>query len=438
MKKVICLSSMKSRCFMLLTCLILLVGATSCSSDDFEINLPDDPKQLSKSELLQKYSKAELIEQALSRMPKTRGGNPNAVVMVTIQNSVQLQCSVTDDMTIYYYNDGNEESREVNQNIREHNLVFTDSFPSHGITIVGSEDALQSLTVNNSGLILLDVSGNTKLGSLTCMDNYLDEIDLTGCLDLSTLNNELISLDLTCFPNLFSLQVENNRLMDLNLPESSSIFILSMNNNQIKELDLSGAPSLYILEAANNPLRNLNLTQNTYLMYLDVSYSQITDLDLSRNISLETINLESTPIKKLNNDVFSDTSFAVFKELQQLNVAHTSSLTALDLSNNSGVILVDISGSAVTQLDISGSQILYLYATRSKLTDLIYESRNFEKLYELRIERTPFENEEINIRRLSKNLPPKTVEIPGHLYTYSSYINMYYSDFKRINWLVNQ
>ena len=34
------------------------------------------------------------------------------------------------------------------------------------------------LTVNNSGLILLDVSGNTKLGSLTCMDNYLDEIDL--------------------------------------------------------------------------------------------------------------------------------------------------------------------------------------------------------------------------------------------------------------------
>ena len=81
MKKVICLSSMKSRCFMLLTCLILLVGVTSCSSDEFETNLPDESKQL---------SKAELIEQALSRMPKTRGGNPNAVVMVTIQNSVQI------------------------------------------------------------------------------------------------------------------------------------------------------------------------------------------------------------------------------------------------------------------------------------------------------------------------------------------------------------
>ncbi len=71
MKKAIkYLSGMKSRCFMLLTCLILLVSATSCSNDNFETNLPDEPKQLSKSELLQKYSKAELIEQALSRMPK--------------------------------------------------------------------------------------------------------------------------------------------------------------------------------------------------------------------------------------------------------------------------------------------------------------------------------------------------------------------------------
>ena len=91
MKKAIkYLSGMKSRCFMLLTCLILLVGATSCSSDDFETNLPEESKQLSKSELLQKYSKAELIEQALSRMPQTRADN-NRVRMITIKDSITIR-----------------------------------------------------------------------------------------------------------------------------------------------------------------------------------------------------------------------------------------------------------------------------------------------------------------------------------------------------------
>ena len=99
MKKVICLSSMKFRCLMLLACLILLVGVTSCSSDEFETNLPEEPKQLSKAELLQKYSKAELIEQALSRMPQTRADN-NRVRMITIKDSITIRYSATEDMKI--------------------------------------------------------------------------------------------------------------------------------------------------------------------------------------------------------------------------------------------------------------------------------------------------------------------------------------------------
>ena len=95
---------------MLFACLTLSICATSCSSDEFETHLSEEQRQ---------YTKAELIEQALSRMPQTRGENPNAVIMITIQDSVVLQCSVSDDMTIYY--DG-EKSMEVKKNIKEYNL----------------------------------------------------------------------------------------------------------------------------------------------------------------------------------------------------------------------------------------------------------------------------------------------------------------------------
>ncbi|MDE7074721.1 MAG: hypothetical protein K2O69_06720, partial [Odoribacter sp.] len=54
------LNGIKSRCFVLLTCLSLAFATTSCNNDDFEFNEPEQQKQ---------YTKAELIEQALSQLP---------------------------------------------------------------------------------------------------------------------------------------------------------------------------------------------------------------------------------------------------------------------------------------------------------------------------------------------------------------------------------
>ena len=127
----------------------------------------------------------------------------------------------------------------------------------------------------------------------------------------------------------------------------------------------------------------------------------------------------------------------MYSILWDLNVASTS-FDSLDLSKNPILSYVNISESEIVKLNISDIRIQKLYATRSKLTNLIYERKDLENFYELRIERTPFENDPKNIDRLSKNLPPKTAEVPGHLYTYSSCINTYSSDFKRINWLINR
>ncbi|MDE5638773.1 MAG: hypothetical protein K2I47_03100 [Odoribacter sp.] len=438
MKKAIkYLSGMKSRYFMLLACLILLVGATSCSSDEFETNLPEEPQQLSKEELLQKYSKAELIEQALRRMPQTRTNN-SRVEMVTIKDTVSLQFKALGDIEIHWENS----IRYVTAGSDiEETHIFTDGYPSHYIRIIGPTTAIQSIVIDNNELISLDIKSNENLTNLNCANNHLDALDLSGCKKLGGLdisNNEFISIDLTCLPELLLLHAVNNWLTELDVSANPNIFELYIENNRIRELDLSKNPILFTLEAQNNPLKILRL-ESEILGYMDVSYTQITDLDLRKCKALWAIILEGTPIERLNNDIIRDTSFISFTELQQLNIAYTSSFTELNLSVNPSVILVDISGSSITRLDISEGQIMYLYASRSKLTDLIWGENDLDNLFEVRIERTPFEKKNWNdIKSFFYNFPDRRTTAPGHLYTYSSSMKEIYSIIGSYNWLINE
>ena len=127
----------------------------------------------------------------------------------------------------------------------------------------------------------------------------------------------------------------------------------------------------------------------------------------------------------------------MYKELWQLNIAYTS-FSSIDLSNTM-VYILNISGTKITRLDISGLNMQYLYATRSQLTDLIYDNPdNLKRLYELRIERTPFEQDSMNMINLVQYLTSRTEMAPGHLYTYYSGINDIASDFARKYWHINR
>ena len=82
---------------MLVACVILVLGVTSCNSDDFDSITPDEQKEL---------SNAELIEQALSRMPKTRGNAPFPVSMIVTQRTVTIDFSASEDMVIWWDDEG--------------------------------------------------------------------------------------------------------------------------------------------------------------------------------------------------------------------------------------------------------------------------------------------------------------------------------------------
>ena len=427
-KTIVYLIGMKSVYFMLLTCLILLLGVTSCSSDKFENNLPEESKQ---------YTGAELIQQALSRMPQTRV-NDSRIEMVTIKNSVSIRITTTEPIEIHW---GDSIKCVAAGSDIEENHIFPDKYSSYPIRIIGADWAIQRLTVDDNELISLDIKSNENLTDLNCSNNHLDALDLSACKKLGALdisNNEFTSIDLTCLPELQSFHAVNNWLTELNLSTNSNLFELYIENNRIRELDLSENPILYILEAQNNPLRILKL-KSEILDYMDVSYTQITDLDLRKCKALWAIILEGTPIERLNNDIIRDTSFMFFTELQQLNLAYTSFFTGLNLSVNPNIILLDISGSSITRLDISEGQVMYLYATHSKLTNLIWGKNGLDNLFEVRIERTPFEKDwDHFLKPFISALPDRRNTAPGHLYTYATNMNDIALKIKTFNWLINQ
>jgi len=387
------LSSIKSRYFMLLVYLFLIAGATSCRDDHFESDLADDSIQL---------SKAELIQQALSRLPQTRGVSTLPVRMVTIKDTVTIRCFIIGSMKI----DWGDDSTVLATGYKTYTHIYSDDLPSHGICIEGSHQAIKHLHVQDNELIYLDVTNNINLQYFDCMRNYLDELDLTDC------------------PNLRTLHAANNEL---------------------SFIDITHLSLLETLEIGYNRLTHIDVSKNFHLRTLQVGSNKITDIDLRENINLSHIVLSGLSLRTINNRIISDTSFSLFSNLMFLDISHTP-FTSLDLSDNPLVFGIDISGSDVMRLDISKIKINWLNAAGSRLTDWIYTRVSLENLYNLRIENTPYEKFETNTSYLISTLPDRNephengLTQQGHLYTYSHAImnptNLSALTLK--NWVVNE
>lgn len=427
---------------MLLACFTLSICTISCGSDELETDLSEEPQQLSKAELLQKYTKAELIEQALSRMPQTRANGERDIIatMVTIQNTITIKCSVNDTVTIYA--EGNDPITLTKDWNFPQNIPFSNDLPSHYVTIMGTEEALSSLNLSDAGLISLKIYSNPNLTDLYCKGNHLDEIDFTGCPNLSYIDvsdNELSSIDVTNLSNLESFTASNNRLTNIYFNNNRYMYELFVENNQLTELDLSGMTDLYSLTVQNNPLEKLILEDCSCLFFLNISSTSLKSLDLSNNQDLLVLLMENTSMEVLNNQPVSNVSFnfAVLEKLSRLDVANTP-FKSLDLSYNPRIYSLDISGSTVTQVNLSNTVISYLCATRSKLTNLICEKKDLKNLFEVWIESTPLEKDSTKIVRLGELLPNRENMVPGHLYTYSSCVNDLSRYIGPKNWLINR
>lgn len=363
MKTITILNSMKSGYFMLVVCAILLLGATACSSEEFGVEVPEAEKV---------WTKQELIEQALSRMPQTRG-EIVSVQMVTTSRTLSIKCKASESMIIKWEGFDNA-TDTISPNIESvYTHTYSDNYPSRAIRIVGSPEALQSLHVDSNRLISLRIDAS-KLSSLYCQENYLDELDLTKC------------------PALMTILADNNELSSINIDSLTRLRVVRLSHNRLTQIDVSKNKFIYALCVDDNQLTDIDLTKNPDLLLLNIGKNSITNLNLSSNYKLQHISLNHLPLETYNGSPVNTENFNKFNihRLSQLDIAYTPFIS-LDLSQKS-VRELDISGTAITHLNLSRSSIETFYATRSKLAELTYAETTFDNAYDIRIERTPFEN----------------------------------------------
>lgn len=409
MKTFSILSGLKSRYFMLVVCVTLLLGAGACSSEEFGTETLEVEKELALE---------ERIEQILSQYPQTRANEPFPVVMKTKAKNVHIKCFAKEEVTIYW--DDMDTTHIPRYTFDDYFYTFPDGETERVIFIEASKQSIQKLDVSDNGLLFLNVQNNTNLEVLSCSRNSLIDLRLEGCPSLQVIKatyNKLSTIDVDHLELLDTLYLSVNNLTTIDVSKSSNIHALTIDSNPIKDIDLSKNTQLQILFAGDTRITNLDLTNNTQLKVLSLFY-------------LFTL-------YKVNNETIDSINFSTFTELQILDMRNTT-LKALNLSNDS-LVYLNVSGTLIKYLDISETQIKYLDVSSSNLRNFKYTEESLLRAYYLSIAGTPFEKNGANLEYLITDaLPNRTGKEPmGSLITkadITAYCKLY---LKSKNWEVS-
>lgn len=161
---------------------------------------------------------------------------------------------------------------------------------------------LDSLFCGKNNLTGLNVSKNTSLTYLSCIDNQLEGmLDVSGLTELMTFdcyNNQLTALNgLESLENLTSLYCYNNQLKALDVSSLSSLHTLSCFDNRLQRLNVSGLTSLTLLFCDNNQLTGaLDVSGSPLLERLYCNNNQLTELNLSSLTSLTDLHCMNLPL----------------------------------------------------------------------------------------------------------------------------------------------
>ncbi|MEM6686549.1 MAG: hypothetical protein AAF617_12270 [Bacteroidota bacterium] len=237
-----------------------------------------------------------------------------------------------------------------------------------------------SLQNNNAGLTSLDFSNNPNMEDIFCSDNNLSSLDISANTNLRLLwcsNNNLTSLDLSHTSLLANLQCENNQLTFLDVKNGG---------NTLMNSDFSfRATGNSNLECIN--VDNPTYSMNTWTTYIDatVSFDQhcyetfIPDDNFENYLEthnslgftvafgnpnslgngiandnyVTTSKIEGlTSLLIFNRNISDVTGIEAFKALETLYVMDNP-ITSIDVSENTNLDDVRVSGTNITSIDVS-------------------------------------------------------------------------------------
>ncbi len=184
---------------------------------------------------------------------------------------------------------------------------------------------------NPNQITSLDVSQNVNLEILRCDNNPLNTLDVsvnTNLITLDCIDTNITSLDVSQNTNLESLSCGYNNLTNLDISQNTLLRFLYVINSQLTTLDVSNNTQLQYLYAGSNSYTTLDVSGNTDLVLLWVSNTQLTSLDLSNNSSLES--LFASSIAQLTS---LDIANGANQNIETFSVFNTPNLTCIQVDD---------------------------------------------------------------------------------------------------------
>lgn len=211
-------------------------------------------------------------------------------------------------------------------------------------------------------------------------DGSLNEEEIAGATELN-LGWSWV-MDLTGIEHLTAL-----KKLDINCTWVSEVDVT--NNTELEVLNLMGCYDIAMLDVSNNPkltylditqtiISSLNLTNNKELVTFIAEEAPIESVDFSNNSKLEEVNLTNTKVssvkldnltelKKINLDMSAVASVDVSKnlKLEELTLVGNAGITSLDVTANTALKVLDISGTGISEISLTANTALeefYNYA----------------------------------------------------------------------------
>ncbi|WP_299711908.1 M60 family peptidase N-terminal accessory domain-containing protein [uncultured Tenacibaculum sp.] len=196
-----------------------------------------------------------------------------------------------------------------------------------------------------------------NINTVTTLDVSSKSIsDLTGIAaftaleDLNCESNSLTSLDVSSNINLKTLNFDNNTVASLNLGANSNLNSIEGRYNQLTTIDLSQVPNVTFMNIRNNLFVSVDVSNNILLSTLNLrGCSSLTSLDISNNTELAFLYLQDTALNGL--DVASNTKLEVL-------IIERVNFSSIDVSNLSLLKQLRIGDNNFTELDVSNNPAL--------------------------------------------------------------------------------
>jgi surface protein len=269
---------------------------------------------------------------------------------------------------------------------------------------LGNNGDLKTLNIQNNNLTALDISNNTMLESLTAFSNNITAIDLSNNINLvnvSLSSNPITALDFSSNTLLADLSVSNCSLTSLDLSTNSALVELFAINNDLTELDIANGNNSNFVEFKITGNPNLTCVTVDDIAFAEANF---TDIDETTNFSTDcnvvdipddnfkdallantSINTNedafiqvaeaeafNASLNVANSSIADLTGIEAFVNITALNASGNTAISSLDLSNNTELTNVQVQDCSLSEgVDLSmQTKLGFLSLSGNDLTEL--------------------------------------------------------------------